>query len=189
MVINSTHPYDYSISNYSGSRNVLFPPAISSTLLENNTSHRFAFYKASGGNISPFFSENLSGSNSHILPIHNQKLTYIVQKIQSAFDLTIDELAKVFQVGSRKTIYNWIKSETIPHKNNLERIFKFSVIADEWIQLGFSFKNKDLRKPIIDGKNIIDLLAQDEVNSELILFGGSRLNLIINKKTLKDPFA
>ena len=113
----------------------------------------------------------------------------LVDKVQSTFNLTVDETAKVCGV-SRKTVYNW-KDGDQPNKAKFRRLMLISMIADAWRKSDLPVTRNVMEQPIIGTQTILELLAQTDVNQDKILFAGNRIkmDLIAQAQTIEDPFA
>lgn len=154
---------------------------------------RYGLYRGSGGSLSGFSNATYSGTNNAPVLVQSEvdnKLASVVHDICFAFGLTKEELAKVCQVQSRKTLYNWIDGKATPRKSAMSRIFDLLIISQAWMQAGFSSDKVSLHSPILDGVSIFELLSLDVLDKELIIFAGSRLNLSSSiQGSLEDPFA
>jgi hypothetical protein len=166
----------------------------------------FGVYQGSGGYISGISNVTFSGANNIPSTLVNRKDVSIktisgslkpddnrfssqVNKICSTFSLTKDELSQVCKIKSRKTLYNWIDGTSKPRKSTMGRIFDLLIIAQAWKQSGFTNKSELINTPILDGLSVLELLTDDVLDKELILFAGSRLNLFSGlEKVLQDPF-
>lgn len=170
----------------------LTPSAVHLVLTNEELEQYKGLYRGSGGSITGFFSDTLSGANNIPAELANQESNLIkaINIITSTFSLTKDELAQVCKVSSRKTLYNWIDGTSKPQKRTLKRIFELVVIAKDWKYSGFPNDKKYMHIPIFEDLSLIDLLSKEELNKEQILFAGSRLNLSVeNTPSLMDPFA
>lgn len=113
-----------------------------------------------------------------------------VNEISLAFGLTKEESAQICNVQSRKTLYNWIHGEAKPRKSEMSRIFDLLVIALAWTSYGFTADRERIHEPVLGNQSVFDLLNKPEIDKELILFAGSRLNMLSPAKDeLSDPFA
>lgn len=176
----------------SGSYGVLTnPPAIYSTPdTEQVSVWDFTLYQGSGGEIASLLPSSLSGTHVTIETEPPNKLKAAVNDVCSAFKLTKDELADVLNVRSRKTLYNWIKGESVPRKAAMAKLFDLLVVSKAWNNSGLDLKKAQLREPVVDSKSILDLLSYPSINQELILFAGTRINLMsASEESLSDPFA
>lgn len=99
-----------------------------------------------------------------------------LENIKNAFSLSNDELANIIGV-SRKTLHNW-KTGNIRSSEKRKRIFDLFLLATNWSNAGFSGNRHDLEKKILNGKSILDLLVEEDLNAEKILFAGSRIDLL-----------
>lgn len=160
--------------------------------LENQNHLPTEPYYSSGGQLTDFFSP-ISGKEETISQKVESdfKILKIIDYITSCFDLTKDELATICKIQSRKTLYNWIDGISTPRASTMERLFDLFMIAKAWRQAKLPNDRKVLCRPVLQGKSIIDILKDDVLNHEKILFAGTRLILLypFNKTVLKDPFA
>ena len=115
-------------------------------------------------------------------------LRSVLDKIQSAFGLGITDLAGV-ACTTRKTIYNWLEGTAEPQKKNLERLFQLSVLAGDWADAGYTKERAEIRQPVVDGHSVLDLLSEESLDAELVLFAGSRLSMTKSKNALANPFS
>ena len=165
-------------------------PAIHLMLSKEENEQRFALYQGSGGVASSLLSGTPSGANTHVSRAAPNKLAASVSEIRAAFGLTKKELATVCKVQSRKTLYNWINGETTPRKSAMSRIFDLLITARALTNSGISIDQEQLHRPVVDEQSVFDLLNKLEINKDLILFAGSRLNTFSPAKDeLLDPFA
>ncbi|WP_412758187.1 helix-turn-helix domain-containing protein [Legionella bozemanae] len=145
---------------------------------------------ASGGRMEPFFSiptgEKEVSAKETDIKFNSIK---VLDFLTSCFNLTKEELASICKI-SRKTIYNWIDGFSEPRKAALERLFDLLMVAKAWKLNLLPNDSKMLRTPVLNGKSVLDLLKEDELNNEQILFAGSRLVLLspFDSAELKDPF-
>ena len=170
-------------------------------LSQEDMEQLYGLYRGSGGSVSGIYNTVFSGANnipstleseyenSGILKNTDNQFANKVNNICSTFSLTKDELSQVCKIKSRKTLYNWIDGTSKPRKSTMGRIFDLSIIAQAWKQSGFTNKSELINTPILDGLSVLDLLTDDVLDKELILFAGSRLNLSSGlEKVLQDPF-
>ncbi|MDO4230432.1 MAG: hypothetical protein Q4C98_11510 [Capnocytophaga sp.] len=119
---------------------------------------------------------NRSGAISIEYSSPSDGLPNHLENIKKTFSLTNDELAKVIGV-TRKTLHNW-KTGVTSRAENRQRIFNLFMLAQNWNKAAFSQNKHELNQPIINGKSVIDLLSEEYLDSEQILFAGSRINLL-----------
>ncbi len=109
--------------------------------------------------------------------------------ITEAFSLTKEELAKVCQV-TKKTIYNWTNQTSETNPKAMGRVFDLLSIAKDWKHSALPSNKQLLRMPVYENLSIVDLLGQEDLQKEVILFSGSRLKMTHATNTkLIDPFA
>ena len=166
------------------------PPAIHSIVTKEEFEQIYSLFQGSGGSVASMLNFSISGTKTQVKQNLQNKFAAAVNEICAAFGLTKEELAQVCHIRSRKTLYNWINGETSPRKSAASRIFDLLVVAQAWKHAGFSGQRDLLRQPVLDGENLFDILNHPEIDQELILFVGSRLNFISSaKSTISDPFA
>lgn len=164
--------------------------AIHLTLTKEELEQKYSLYQGSGGTITGMFSTSVTGAKTLIIQEPQNKLAAAVNEISTVFGLTKEELAQVCHVQSRKTLYNWINGEASPRKSAMRRVFDLLTAAQAWRHAGFSSDKVQLRQSVLDGQNLFDLLNQEKIDKELILFVGSRLNILSpSKGVISDPFA
>ena len=115
-------------------------------------------------------------------------LRSVLERIQRTFGLGITDAAKIV-CTTRKTVYNWLDGSSEPQRNNLERLFQLDVLAGDWVDAGYTMERAAIRQPIVDGRSVLDLLTEEPLDPELLLFAGSRLSMATSKTTLPSPFA
>lgn len=143
--------------------------------------------EGSGGTIVPEFFTLSSGSYALVTTVEEDPLRTLIQRIESTFGMTREELAKACKT-TRKTIYNWLNHEAEPQARNRQRLFDLDILARDWADAGYPQRQDQLNRPLIDGRTVMDLLADDTIDRELILFAGSRLAIGDVNAVLKDPF-
>ena len=73
--------------------------------------------------------------------------------------------------------------------NSHERLYSLRMLAIDWDSLGFKSMNDKIHEKIVNGLSVFELLTAKNLNSELILFAGSRLDLLHkDRQLLTDPF-
>ncbi|MCU4336101.1 hypothetical protein [Acinetobacter dispersus] len=118
-------------------------------------------------------SENLE----EITEIQRNALEEKIELIKSVFSMTEMEISQSIGV-SRKTLFNWKQKESAPNKRKAQNIFELYLLAKNWKDAGFTTDSFELETPVIDDKSIKDLLKEDKIDSEKILFAGNRLSNI-----------
>jgi transcriptional regulator with XRE-family HTH domain len=184
---------DLPLNAYIGSgalNRVASPPAIHLTLTKEEIEQTYLLYKGTGGTITSMFSTSVTGAKTQVKQELQNKLAAAVNDICTVFGLTKEELAQVCHVQSRKTLYNWIDGKANPRKSAMRRIFDLLTAAQAWRHAGFSSDKVQLRQAVLDGQNLFDILNQEKIDKGLILFVGSRLNIMSPAKgAISDPFA
>ena len=148
----------------------------------------FPSYQGSGGTIVSLFNAAPAWVKTQTPESSQNKVDIALQEICSAFGLTKDELKQICKVQSRKTLYNWIDGKSTPRRENMKRIFDILITARAWLDSGFAGNTAWLHQPVIDEKSVFDLLNENEVNKELIIFAGTRLYMQSpSKGPIADP--
>jgi transcriptional regulator with XRE-family HTH domain len=93
----------------------------------------------------------------------------MVSAIRSSLSLNINEMAQVVRV-ERPTIYEWIRGRSNPHPYNRERLSKVFAVAQQWKSISPLPVDSYVRKPDIVGKSIIDLLSEESIDADKVLF-------------------
>ena len=107
--------------------------------------------------------------------IHQNALEDKIELIKTVFSMTESEIAQSIGV-SRKTLFNWKKRESAPNKEKAQNIFDLYLLAKNWKDAGFTIDSFELQLPVFGDQSIKDLLKEDRLDSEKILFAGNRLN-------------
>ncbi|MCF6299079.1 MAG: hypothetical protein L3J01_04290 [Thiomicrorhabdus sp.] len=135
--------------------------------------------KGSGGRF--FFSQNQFGTGATSIVVNEvkkPKLSELLMTIKSSFDLTSEQMKGVLNVSSRKTYYNWLNdSSNEPRNESKQRIFLLSQIVKEWKGNGYPANKDILLVPVMKNKTLLQMLSNKSLNSEQILFAGSRLKM------------
>ena len=144
--------------------------------------------EGSGGYLVPDIIVASTGSRITLEWHAADPLESLLERIQSAFGLNKDELAKVCNT-TRKTIYNWLGGTTEPQERNRERLFTLDVLADDWAGAGYSTDRVTLKQSVVDGQSVFQMLCEEPIDSDLVLFAGSRIALQDRRSPLADPFS
>lgn len=164
--------------------------AIHLHLSEEELAEKYRLYRGTGGNFALATEMPITGAKVHIEDQTEGNLATAVTHICSSFGLTKDELAKACHIQTRKTLYNWINGDASPRKSALRRIFDLHSAANAWKNNGFAPSKEDLHSPQINGKSLFDALCETNIDLELILFIGSRINTMsAPPRKISDPFA
>jgi len=108
--------------------------------------------------------------------------------IQSTFSLTKLELSECCKV-TRKTLDAWLTG-TSPRESAAKRIFNLYMAADAFASTGFELEKDLLKRPVLNGLSVIDMLKLDTIDTDGIVFASSQLfTQHVGFKPLKDPFA
>tara|TARA_R110002050_G_scaffold30500_2_gene78105 strand:- start:143 stop:712 length:570 start_codon:yes stop_codon:yes gene_type:complete len=155
-------------------------------MLERN----FRLYEASGSFYSPKSSWNVSGGAVYSYPALT-KLASFLHEITSIFSMTKEELASVCHVGSRATLYNWLQGDVTPRKETQFRVYELLKVARAYKFNCGKLTHEQLCTPAFKGKSILELLKEDTLNQEAIIFAGNTIafNSSDSWALLSDPFA
>lgn len=194
MVVMSPDLPSDTLSIGSGVSSTVNPPAVRCVLSEEELlKHTYRIFQGSGGaptvdlNLSP--SGASANSGRHLSKVRSSFVD-ILEDVESAFGLSKKELTQALQVKSRKTLYNWIKNESVPRGSAINRLFSLMSVAKAWNYYGLPKGKEVINLPVFKGKSVMDLLSEDDLDESLILFAGSRLRMRSGEKgKLKDPFA
>ncbi|RIW95948.1 DNA-binding protein, partial [Acinetobacter baumannii] len=91
------------------------------------------------------------------------------------FSLNNDELAAALGV-TRKTLLSWRKEDSSPKKAQSLKLFNLYVLAKNWKDNNYSTHKSDLDLPVLNGKSIKSMIAEDSLDVDKILFAGNRLS-------------
>jgi transcriptional regulator with XRE-family HTH domain len=164
--------------------------AIHLHLSEEEFAEKYRLYRGTGGSFALVTDMPITGTKVHIEDQAEGNLATAVNQICSSFGLTKDELAKACHIQTRKTLYNWINGDASPRKSALRRIFDLHSAANTWKNNGFPSCKEDLYSPQANGKSLFDALCEANIDLELILFMGSRINTMSSPpRKISDPFA
>lgn len=119
--------------------------------------------------------QNLLVTVNQPIEIQQNAVQEKIETIKSVFSMTENEIAEKINV-SRKTLFNWKKKESAPNKAKAQRIFDLYMLAKDWKNFGFTTDKFDLESPVIANQSVKDLLNEDKLDSEKILFAGNRLS-------------
>jgi hypothetical protein len=135
-----------------------------------------------------FLVEQRDSSGGLIVINRPQKpaLADLLEKVRSYFSLSSEEMKSVLQVSSRKTYYNWLKGTSEPRGKSLDRIFLLNKVVKEWSLRGYPTEKVALNTPVLENESLMNLLASEEIDSEKVLFAGSRLQLVLHRHSLEE---
>ncbi len=144
--------------------------------------------QGSGGGL---YADLFVDATSSLIVISHQDLNplrAVLNQIQVAFGLGVSDLSKV-ACTTRMTVHNWIKGSSEPQPRNLDRLFELSVLASNWIAAGYTDDRAAIRQPVVDGMSIFELLTNEQLDTDLLLFAGSRLAMAKSNRSLPNPFS
>ncbi len=122
--------------------------------------------------------------------VTNHKTIQVVEEIAQTFGLIEEELLQVSRVKNKYELIPLSGTNAEALKPTFSRIFDLYMIARDWKTTGLSSNAHQLHTPILDNQSIFDLLREEFLDKERILFAGSRLSLLSKTQTaLIDPFA
>jgi len=113
-----------------------------------------------------------------------------LQVIRTTFGLTMKMLSKACGV-TRKSVYKWQDEDVTPNRQHQQRIFKLREAALNWRREAYPHPKNHLYEPILREKTLLDLLNEDPVDVQRILFAGQRLKLAeldAAAEVIPDPF-
>lgn len=125
--------------------------------------------------------------------LYDEPRTSIVKAlllIETTFGLTKKLLADVCGV-TRRTVYKWLDKGVTPNPQFQKRIFKLREAALNWQNEAFPHPKEHLHEPIVSKRTLLDLLKEDPVDVQTILFAGQRLMLAEldeSNEVIPDPF-
>lgn len=79
-----------------------------------------------------------------------------IARIREVFSPAISDLAKAFNV-SRQSIYNWLHGEQ-PISAHKDKLHNFALAADIFAETKISMTGTLLKRKIIDGKSLLDIV-------------------------------
>jgi hypothetical protein len=114
---------------------------------------------------------------------------YILNQLTQTFNLTQEDLSNICG-SARKSINNWLNGD-LPNKTKNKRLLELYLIKKEWVGSGFSSSRNLLDLKVLGEMSVLELLSQDDLDKEKVLFAGSRLTLSRTDSSagLRDPFA
>lgn len=124
---------------------------------------------------------------TNLIPKTEGSLKVALGEIGNTFALTKEQLADCLLV-TRKTIYNWLDGTSSPQQTNFSRLYEFKLLCKDWRYKNLAVDKLQLTEPVIDNKSLLDLLKEEKLDLERILFAGSRLGIDHIAKPLLDPF-
>ncbi|ARG36194.1 MULTISPECIES: hypothetical protein [Acinetobacter calcoaceticus/baumannii complex] len=134
------------------------------------------FATGSFGGISKWLGEETaSGQKINIINNRENILEKNVEFIKNIFSLNNDELAAALGV-TRKTLLSWRKEDSSPKKAQSLKLFNLYVLAKNWKDNNYSTHKSDLDLPVLNGKSIKSMIAEDSLDVDKILFAGNRLS-------------
>lgn len=130
--------------------------------------------------------ENIPENNPSQMDLKN-----MLEIIGQVLGLNKSQMAEVCGLRTRKALYDW-ESGAVPRMKSMQRVYLLYRAALDWSRSGFVHPEKVLHVPIVQGKNLYDLLKADTLDLEAVHFAGARLCMAnsAGKDTLgTDPFA
>jgi len=80
-----------------------------------------------------------------------------IERIRRVFSPSVSDLAKAFDV-SRQAVYNWLGGEDQPSPMHLGRLRALALAADILAETTVPVKTTLLRRKIVDGKNLMEIV-------------------------------
>lgn len=90
-----------------------------------------------------------------------------VARIRASLGLNVSETARVLGV-QRPTIYAWLADQSRPQRSHWLRLIAIEEVAAAWMRLSALPVGDEVRRPAIDGRALVDLLADDPLPVGLI---------------------
>ena len=115
-------------------------------------------------------------SRSNILTISDKLL-----EIRKALSVNMTELAKILRV-ERPTLYAWFKDEASPISANYNRVSQVHKLAKQWMSMSHRPPESMKREPLLSGKSLLDILAEDTINEEEALTAFQKLATSMSTK-------
>ena len=143
--------------------------------------------EGSGGTLVPQLIFDTSGTPITVTIRTPDSLLVVLNRIERGFGLTRKDVAGASN-ATRKTLYNWLEGKSEPREASLQRLFMLAKLADDWTAAGYTTNRAEIRRPIVGEQSTLDLLCEDELDAELVLFAGSRLSMIRPPVVLESPF-
>lgn len=95
-------------------------------------------------------------------PVPSPTSAEILARIQSAFRLSITELAAILKV-ERPTIYAWMSETGRPHVKNFRRLQVLNELAGYWNRVSSEPLGIGSKSSFDDGKSVLDLLCNEDI--------------------------
>ncbi|MCU8069891.1 hypothetical protein [Shewanella sp. SM32] len=109
--------------------------------------------------------------------------------VKDTFALTNEQLSDVLRSG-RKSVHNWMNNLNRPNKTKAKRILTLDNLANLWGDRGYSVDRDILLAQSQSGNSLLEILAQEDLDKDLVLFHGASLYLEQGSYLeLEDPFA
>jgi len=106
-------------------------------------------------------SPNISIDPHHVLmPVYERSPAVIIESIRTVYGLNMSELASVLGV-TRPTAYSWLRGKD-PKPESMENIYRLASVVDEIKNLRVPKVQSLLRRPIFEGRSIIDKIKSNE---------------------------
>lgn len=96
-----------------------------------------------------------------------------LKEIKEIFNFTNEYLAEIIGI-SRKTLDNWVNGG-IKKAKDKQRVFELFMIAEDWNSNNLPTSYELISQPIVDGKSVVNLLQEDSLDKEKIIFAGRSL--------------
>ena len=122
--------------------------------------------------------------------IQTKPITEALEVIRTTFGLTMEMLSDACSV-TRPLVYRWLDGSVTPKRQNQQRIFKLREAALNWQREAYPHPKNHLHEPIMGGNTLLDMLNEDPVDIQKLLFAGQRLKLAeLDEagKVIPDPF-
>lgn len=133
---------------------------------------------------------NVAAQLSALAEEQRSPISRALLQIETTFGLTRRLLAAVCGV-TPKTVYNWLDENPTPNADHQQRVFTLREAALNWEREAYPHPKSHLHEPVLGKQTLLDLLSEDPLDVQRILFAGQRLKLAELDEAVKvipDPF-
>lgn len=146
---------------------------LGATILASTSVHAFDNKSTSYDN-SRYIIEKIKQTSGTTVVVNSRHRKSQISIIRDIFDIKNEELSETIGI-SRKTLHNWEKFG-IKKEKDRQRVFELSVIAEDWKFNKLPTNKEALSKPIVGSLSVIDMLKDEKLDREKIIFAGRRLS-------------
>ena len=111
----------------------------------------------------------------------------VLAKIRATFNLKPVELARACKAPSYEVLMDWAAAGAIPLEEVSHRVFILWVLVEDWTERGFVFDREEMCKPLVDEQSVLDMLTEENLNREKIMFAGSRQTVMLSPLRRIEP--